>query len=167
MALEFLRKPKPDWQNQTLETASETTSHVAQPTATITLSTAVEMKAAKKHAWAQAVKTSRRRWLLLAALRSGQITREAISTEDLAALDAMQEMERRWAFVKRSTRLSKTGLAGLLVALTAHATSITGSCGNQMIRYPHLFKFSMLAGALAIAALAAALALWMAQRWFL
>lgn len=110
--------------------------------------------------WAQAVKLSRDRRRLLEQLRSGKIARDSINEAELEILDAIQRVEHGNKLEAWVSRFAGTGISAWIASIISSATAFSGSCANQVLKYPLLLKMGAVAGVLGIVALVVAAGLW-------
>ncbi|MCO5097882.1 MAG: hypothetical protein M9884_10480 [Rhodocyclaceae bacterium] len=119
--------------------------------------------ASRRMRWAQAVKLSRDRRRLLEELRSGKIARDSINAAELEILDAIQRVEHGNKLEAWVSRFAGTGISAWIASIISSATAFSGSCANQVLKYPLLLKMGAVAGVLGIVALVVAVGLWIIQ----
>lgn len=176
MTFEFLRKPKPRCDSRVTESQSAPTHTSLEHKAAVPsaqdgdvneLLKNAEIVADRKRVWEQAILVARRRRELFAAIRSGKLSRESLSSAELEILDSVQRLEKQGFFEAWASRLFGTGLSALFASLVSTASAFAGNCANQVLKYPLLLKLGIVASGLGVIALAGALLLWVIQRWML
>ena len=128
-----------------------------------------ESRAERKREWAEATRISERRHALLARLRNGEVTREAIDPAELLILDEVARVEREQTSATRGRIMSKVGTVMTFSGfptLLAGMASVSNAC-MRVAAHPTALKIVIAAGGAGLMVAGVLLLIWGANRWFL